>query len=182
MNYLMPAQGSAQLLSLIVFGTLARWYVVPWLRTRGRADALTALLWVHVFRYMALQAFSAQRDGFPISDGGLMEIVVGDLIGMAIAFATIVLLRYRVRLAIPLAWLLVAETIYDTFLNIRGGIHEHLMGAANGVTWLILGFYVPLLIVSLVLIIWQLYSRHGETIDGSVEAPAGERRSVVTSS
>ena len=167
MNYLMPAQGIAQLLSLVVFGTAAIWYVAPWLKTHGRAHALTALLWVHVLRYMALQAFSAQRDGFPISNGGLMEIVVGDLAGMAIAFATIVLLRYRVRLAIPLAWLLVAETIYDTFLNIRGGIHEHLMGAASGVTWMILGFYVLVLMVSLVLIIWQLYSRRGEALASS---------------
>jgi hypothetical protein len=116
---------------------------------------------------MALQAFSAQRDGFPISDGGLKEIVIGDLGGMVIALATLVLLRYRVRLAIPLAWLLVGTTIYDTFLNIRGGIREHLMGAARGVTWMILGFYVPLIIVSLALIAWQLYSRRGEALDRS---------------
>jgi len=167
MNYLMPAQRSAQFLSLVVFGTMAVWYVAPWLRTRGRAEALTALLWVHVFRYMALQAFSAQRDGFPISDGGLMEIVVGDLTGMALALAAIVLLRRRIRVAIPVAWLLVGETIYDTFLNIRGGIQEHLMGAAGGVMWLTLGFYVPLLMVSLVLIVWQLYSRRGEALASS---------------
>jgi len=178
-NYLIPAQGFAQLLSLVVFGTLAKWYVAPWLRTRGRAQALTALLWIHVFRYMALQAFSAQRDGFPISDGGLKEIVVGDLTGMAIAFATIVLLRYRVRLAIPMAWLLVAETIFDTFLNIRGGIHEHLMGAAGGVTWLTLGFYVPLLMVSLFLITWQLYSRRSEAV-ASYSQSERARYSVVS--
>jgi len=149
---------------LFVFGTAAIWYFAPWLKTRSRADALTVLLWIHVFRYLALQAFSAQRDGFPISDGGLMEIVVADLTGMALAFVTIALLRYRVRLAIPLAWLLVVETTYDTFLNIRGGIREQLMGAARGVTWVTLVFYVPLLIVSLVLIIWQLSSRRRESL------------------
>lgn len=175
MSYVLPAQASAQLLSLIVFGTLATWYVAPWLKTRGRADALTPLLWVHVFRYLALQAFAAQRDGFPISDGGVMEIVVGDLTGMAIAFATIVLLRYQRRLAVPLAWLLVVETIYDTFLNIRGGIQEHLMGAAGGVTWLTLGFYVPLILVSLALVIWQLYSRHGEPLSSFVESEGRSR-------
>jgi hypothetical protein len=175
MPYLLPAQASAQLLSLIVFGTLATWYVVPWLKARGRADALTALLWVHVFRYLALQAFAAQREGFPISDGGLMEIVVGDLTGMAIAFATIVLLRYQRRVAIPLAWLLVVETTYDTFLNIRGGIHEHLMGEASGVTWLTLGFYVPLILVSLALIIWQLYTRHGEPLSSLDEGQSRPR-------
>ncbi len=179
MNYLIPAQASSQFLSLIFFGTLATWYAAPWLKARGRADALTVLLWIHVFRYMALQAFSAQRDGFPISNGGLMEIVVGDLIGMAIAFATIVLLRYRVRLAIPLAWVLVAATIYDTVLNIRGGIHEHLMGAAGGVTWLTLGFYVPLLMVSLVLIIWQLYSRRGEALAPTARSEDRSRHAAM---
>jgi len=80
MNYLMPAQGSAQLLSLIVFAAISIWYVVPWLNARSRAEALIALLWVHVFRYVALQAFSAQATGFPISDEGAMEIVVGDVV------------------------------------------------------------------------------------------------------
>ena len=121
MNHLIPAQAATQFLSLIFFGVWASWYAAPWLKTRGRAEALTVLLWIHVFRYMALQAFAAQRDGFPISDGGLREIVVGDLLGMVLAFATIVLLRYGMRLALLLAWLLVAATIYDTFLNIRGG-------------------------------------------------------------
>ena len=80
MTYMMPAQASAQLLSLIVLATAARWYLVPWLKSRTRADALIALLWVHVFRYVALQVFSAQRDGFPISDSGAMEIVIGDVV------------------------------------------------------------------------------------------------------
>ncbi len=104
MNYLMPAQASAQLLSLVVFAAIARWYVSPWLNSRARADALIALLWVHVFRYVALQVFSAQQTGFPISDGGAMEIVVGDVAGAVIAFVTIALLRRRARFAILLAW------------------------------------------------------------------------------
>jgi hypothetical protein len=167
MNYLMPAQASAQLLSLIVLGATARWYVVPWLNSHARADALIALLWVHVFRYVALQVFSAQHDGFPISDGGAMEIVVGDVVGAIIAFVTIALLRHRMRLAIPLAWLLVAETAYDTVSNVHGGIREHLMGAASGVTWLVLVFFVPMVVVSGVLLIWQLYSRRNETLDSA---------------
>jgi hypothetical protein len=106
MNVLLPAQAAAQVLSLIVYTAIARWYVVPRLRGRARADALTALLWVHVFRYIALQVFSAQRDGFPISDGGAMEIVIGDVAGATLAFLTIVLLRLRARIAVVLAWLL----------------------------------------------------------------------------
>jgi hypothetical protein len=152
---------------LIVFGAIARWYAVPWLRRRARADALIALLWVHVFRYAALQVFSAQRDGFPISDGGAMEIVVGDVAGAIMAFVTIALLRHGMRLAIPLAWLLVAETAYDAVSNIHGGVREHLMGAASGVTWFVLVFFVPMVVISVVLLVWQLYSRRSEAIDSA---------------
>ena len=171
MNYLTPAQASAQLMSLVVFAAIARWYAIPWLENRARADALIALLWVHVFRYVALQVFSAQGSGFPISDRGAMEIVIGDVAGAALAFVAIVLLRHRVRLAIPLTWVLIAETAYDTVSNIQGGVREHLMGAASGVTWFVLVFFVPMVVVSTVLLAWQLYARRGQPLD----AAAGRR-------
>src|SRR5262249_13223721 len=60
MAYLVPAQAGAQLLSLFVYGLVARWYVAPWLGSLKRPNALIALLWVHVFRYVALMTFSAQ--------------------------------------------------------------------------------------------------------------------------
>src|SRR5437660_10512358 len=127
MNFLTPAQAAAQFITLFVLVMVARWYIIPWLNSHARGEALIALLWVHVFRYVALQVFSAQQTGFPISDGGAMEIVVGDVAGAFIAFITIALFRRRVRFAIPLAWLLVAETAYDTVSNIQGGVREHLM-------------------------------------------------------
>jgi len=171
MSYLLPAQAAAQFLSLLVYATLARWYVTPRLATLSRADALAPLLWIHVFRYVALQAFSAQRDGFPISDHGLMDIVVGDVAGSVIALASLFALRRRARIAIPLAWLLAVETAYDTVGNIRGGMQEHLLGAAGGVTWMILAFYVPLVVVSLVLLTWQLVARRNEALAAELPQP-----------
>lgn len=180
MSYLMPAQAGAQFLSLIVFAATARWYAVPWLKNRTRADALIALLWLHVFRYVALQVFSAQRDGFPISDSGAMEIVIGDVAGAVIAFATIALLRHRVGLAIPLAWLLALETVYDTITNIQGGVHERLMGAASGVTWMVLTYFVPLVVVSCALLVWQLYARRGEALEAPLVGTPTEPRIALT--
>ena len=168
MTYLIPAQAGAQFISLFVYALIAKWYVAPWLGGLKRADAITALLWVHVFRYVALMIFSAQRDGFPISNEGLFDIVIGDVAGAAIALMAIFALRFRLRLGIALAWLLGAETVFDTVTNIRGGVREHLMGAASGTTWLILVFYVPLIVVSVVLLVWQLSTRHGETLDPAV--------------
>jgi hypothetical protein len=178
-SYLTPAQAGAQFVSLFVFISIAIWYVAPWLNIRSRADALIALLWVHVFRYVALQVFSSQRDGFPISDGGAMEIVIGDVAGAVIAFVSIILLRNRTRLAVPLVWLLAAETIYDTISNIRGGVREHLMGAAGGITWMILVFFVPMVVVSLGLIIWQLISRRSEALDASVSSDLREPGAAI---
>ncbi len=97
-----------------------------------------------------------------ISTGGALEIIIGDVTGATIAFAAIVLLRQRAYAGLVLCWLLVAETTVDTFLNIRGGIEEHLMGAASGVTWMILVFFVPAVIVSAGLLAWQLVLRRQE--------------------
>ena len=172
MNHLVPAQAGAQLITLVIFITLVRWYVAPWLGKRGRADALIALLWVNVFRYVALNVFSAQRTGFPISDHGAVEIVIGDVGGAIIAFAAILLLRQRAFAGVVLCWLLVIETATDTFLNIRGGVEEHLMGAASGFTWMVLVFFVPAVVVSIGLLAWQLVSRRHEPLSETAQHSA----------
>jgi len=179
MTYLVPAQAGAQFISLFAYALIAKWYIAPWLSGLKRADAIVALLWVHVFRYVALMAFSAQRDGFPISNDGLFEIVIGDVAGAAIALVAIFALRHRARVGIALAWLLAAETIFDTVTNIRGGVREHLMGAAGGTTWLILVFYVPLIMISVVLLLWQLSTRHGEALDPAIHNKSRRPQAAV---
>jgi hypothetical protein len=183
MNPTVPAQAAAQVASLVAFIAAARWYVITWLNGRSRASALTALLWVHVFRYVALQVFSAERTGLPIFAAGAREIVLGDVGGAIIAFAAILLLRRQSRLAIPLACLLIAETAYDTVSNIWGGMREHLFGASSGVTWLILAFFVPLVVVSAVLLGLQLVSRRGQElgVGPAARESAWSRREPVPS-
>jgi hypothetical protein len=178
---LKAALGLSQFIRLLVFITIARWYVAPWVKSLDRASALVALLWPHVFRYVALQAYSAQHAGFPLSDAGLREIVYGDVGGAIIALTAIIALRRRSRAAIPVVWLLVITTAVDTVLNISGGIRENsggirenLFGAATGVTWMVVSFYVPMLMVSLGLITWQLLSRHSEPFE--VAASSGPSR------
>ena len=39
----------AQLLTIAVYGLIAWWYVAPSLNKLPRVQALTAILWVHVF-------------------------------------------------------------------------------------------------------------------------------------
>jgi hypothetical protein len=56
------------------------------------------------------------------------------------------------------------------------------MGAASGVTWMVLVFFVPMVVVSAVLIAWQLISRRGEALDAdnrSAGSPPASSRAAT---
>jgi hypothetical protein len=152
------AAGLASIFSFMVFGLIAIWYGIPWLKRRSRADALIALLWVHALRYIALQIFSAQKSGFAVSDGVRDQIAAGDVIGAILAVSAIAALRYKSQIAIGLTWLFVAATTIDLVNSTIAGVSEQLFASAASITWLILTFYVPILWISLALIVWQLLS------------------------
>jgi hypothetical protein len=154
----------AMTMSFVAFALACAWYVAPWVKTRTLAQALTALVWVHVFRYVALQIHSAQKFGFAVSDGGKNEIAYGDLFGALLALAAIVALRHRAGVARLLVWVLVIESVVDLTNAGVLGLRENLFASASGVTWLILTFYVPMLWISLALIVWQLLSRRSEKV------------------
>jgi hypothetical protein len=168
---LMSAAALASVLSFLIFAIMAALYVAPWLATRQRAEALTPLLWVHAFRYVALQIYSAQQFGFAVSDAARDQIAAGDVIASILAVISILALRYRVRMAPVLVWVLVAEATLDLVNATVAGVREQLFATASGVTWLILTFYVPALWVSLGLIVWQLYSRHQEPLAWPMRKP-----------
>jgi len=161
---LLSAAVLASLLSFALCMIAAVLYVAPWLGAQQRADALAPLLWIHAFRHVALQIFSAQQFGFAVSNDTRDQIAGGDVIGMILAVASIVALHYRVRAAPLLIWMFVAETTLDLVNSTIAGIHEQLFASASGVTWLILTFYVPLLWVSLGLVVWQLHARRQEPL------------------
>jgi len=164
------AAGLASLLSFVAFGLIAAWYVAPALKTLARADALIALIWVQAFRHIALQIYSAQKFGLAVSDGVRDQIAAGDVVGMILAVAALLALRYRASLSIGLSWLLAAETLYDLVHSTLAGAGERLFETASGVTWMILTFYVPALWISLALIVGQLVLRRNEPLS---EAPDG---------
>jgi hypothetical protein len=160
----MSAAALASVLSFVMFATMAVLHVAPWLAARQRAEALIPLLWVHAFRHVALQIYSAQQFGVAVSDGARDQIAIGDVTCMVLAVISIIALHYRARVAPVLVWALVAATVVDLVDATIAGVREQLFATASGLTWLILMFYVPLLWVSIGLIVWQLYSRRREPL------------------
>ena len=156
--------GLANILSFLVFIMLAAWHVAPWLASRDRAQALVPLVWVHAFRHVALQIYSAQRFGFAVSDSARDQIAAGDVIGMMLAITALIALHYRAHAAVLLVWVLVVESAFDLIHTTILGIQEQLYATASGLTFLIVTFYVPMLWVTLGLMAWQLVSRRNEPL------------------
>jgi hypothetical protein len=137
------------------------------------AVAISVPLWIHAFRHVALQVFSAQAFGFQIPDTLARQVAWGDVAGGVLALAALWLLHARSRAAVVVIWLFVAETVLD-FVNASiVSIRERTSETAHALTWLILNVYVPLLVVSLALLIWQMVSRRGEDL---VVATSDEHR------
>jgi hypothetical protein len=158
-------------ISFMLFILLAVWYAGPWMNRRPLAVALSVPLWIHAFRHVALQVFSAQQFGFRIPDDLASQIAWGDVAGAVLALVALWLLRSGSRAAIPVIWLFVVETVVD-FINASViSIRERTSETAHALTWLILNLYVPLLVVSLALLIWQLVSRRGEYLEAAEARP-----------
>jgi hypothetical protein len=136
----------------------------PWMNRRPLAVALSGPLWVHAFRYVALQVFSAQRAGFVISDTAAAEIAWGDVASACLALGALWFLRASSPAAHIVVWLFALVAVVDLLNATIMGIREDAFATANAVTWLILTFYVPALWTSLVLLVWQLVARRSETL------------------
>jgi hypothetical protein len=154
----------ATAISYWLFITAAIQLVGPWMNRQPLAVALSVPLWVHAFRYVALQIFSAQRSGFVISDTVAAEIAWGDVASACLALAALWFLRARSPAARIVVWLFVPVAVVDLLNATVMGIREEAFATAHAVTWLILTFYVPALWTSLVLLVWQVVARRSETL------------------
>lgn len=150
--------------SFLVYILAAVWYIGPWIGRRSLADALSVLVWVHVFRYIALEIFSAEKFGWNIPDDVADQIIYGDVISTVIAIIALVALRYRLQAARWIVWLLVVVTVVDLANAGVQGASNELFEDTFGVPWLILVFYVPALWVTAVMMAWQLVTRRREPL------------------
>lgn len=155
----------AQGLNLLAFIALARWHAVPWLGKLQRDKALMFLIYVHLGRTLCLHIYSAQEAGMRISDASRNHVVIGDLLGWALALVILFCLRYRLPYSIPLIWLLIIETVSDIGVAIFDSAREGTIGLMTNTTWLIVAVYVPAMQVAIGLTVWQLIARRNEPLN-----------------
>jgi hypothetical protein len=143
-------------LSLLAYALLAVWYVIPLLNRLPRPQALSLLLWIHVFRIVggAILAPGSVSSSVP-ADFRTM-IGYGDMLTAALAIIALIALRTRVPGAVLLVWLFLAIGTADTVNAIVQSVRDSVFNYPLGVNWVIVTMYVPALVVSSVLLVVYL--------------------------
>ena len=142
--------------SLLSFALIAAWYVVPRLSTQPRVQALLPLVLLSTFRTEGLVLLLPQVMGGALPPGFAVPTAYGDFLTAGLAFLAAFALRFRPGWALPLVWLFNLVGIADLLVAIGKGAVIGLPFFHLGVAWFILVVYVPLLLVSHVIISWLL--------------------------
>lgn len=143
-------------LSLIVFALIAIWHIAPKLSKLRLEDSLIPLLWVHAFRYTPLTLFAPGQVDPNIPQQAVNTIAYGDFLAGILALLSIILLKLRLPWAILIVWLFNIVGVLDIVNALFQGINYELYTYDLGFNWYILNFYVPMLIVTHVMMIWRL--------------------------
>jgi hypothetical protein len=146
-------------LSLILFVLIAKWYVAPRLAGRSRNQAILPLLWIHAFRYAPLTLLAPGQADPRIPDEVIGVVAYGDLIAALFALLAIVAVRMQLRMATALVWLFSLVSIADLVYSTARAVGSQMYTFYMGWSWYIVNFYVPVLMVSQVMIIYYLVTR-----------------------
>ena len=142
--------------SLLSYTLIAVWYVVPRLSKQPREEALLPLVLLNTFRTVGLVFLFPQVTGGALPPGFAAPAAYGDLLTTGLAWLSVFALRLRPGWALPLVWLFNLVGITDLLFAMYQGAVTGLPFFQLGVAWLLLTFYVPLLLVSHVIVFWLL--------------------------
>ena len=148
--------GLQVVLSFVVYGLVARWYVSPRLATLPLAAALQPLLVLHALRHMGMVFLVPTVVGPALPASFAVPAAYGDLLAGLLALAAMGALRARSSIAIPLTWLFNVVGLLDLINAFYQGLSKNvLLGAA----YYIPTFIVPALVITH-LMIFRMLVRH----------------------
>jgi hypothetical protein len=146
-------------LSLVVTGLLAKWYVAPGLADKPLQLALMVLIVPHAFRHIGMTFIvpTLNQPGMPADFA--VAAAYGDLFSGLLALVALIALKNRWSLAIPLVWIFSIVGAADLANALRQDGAIMYMGA----TWFIPTFLVPILLVTHAMIFSRLI-RHARSL------------------
>jgi hypothetical protein len=142
--------------SLLSYTLIMVWYIVPRLSKQPCVQALLPLVLLHTFRTVGLVFLFPQVMGGALPPGFAVPAAYGDLLTTGLALLAAFTLRLRPGMALPIVWLFNLVGITDLLFAMYKGAVIDLPSFHLGVAWLLLTLYVPLLLVSHVIVFWFL--------------------------
>jgi len=143
-------------IGLLASGLIALWYVWPRIRSMPARDALTILIFPHVFRYLGLSFLIHGVTTAPMNHGFSLPTAYGDLLSALLALISIAALKVNTRVAIPLVWIFSVVGTVD-FLNAFARGLTLAAPGDFGATYYIPMVVVPPLMVGHALILARLF-------------------------
>jgi hypothetical protein len=156
--------------SLLSFTLIMVWYIVPRLSKQPRVQALLPLVLLHTFRSAGLVVLLPQVMGGAVPPVFAVPAAYGDLLTAGLALLAAFMLRLRPGLALPFVWLFNLVGITDLLFAMYQGVVIGLPFFHLGVYWYIPTLYVPLLLVSHVIVFWFLLRAAPSTQAGRASA------------
>ncbi len=139
-------------LSLIVYTMIATWYVHPKLKAMEWNKAIVPLLLVHAFRYGPLTLLMPGQVSSEAPMDVSETIAYGDLASGILAIIAAILVWNKVAGARLAVWIFTIVGFGDVVLASAKGIGAGLLNIDMGFNLYILNFYVPMLIVTHIMI------------------------------
>src|SRR2546428_7078971 len=147
-------------MSLVSYALIARWHVAPALSRRSREEALMPLLWVHVFRYAPLTLYAVGQVDPRMPRDVAAVIGYGDFVSGVLALIAVIALRLRTPGGVAPVWIFSIVSIADLIFATYKAVGAQVYAMSLGWNWYILNFYVPMLIVTQVMILHRLLRSH----------------------
>jgi hypothetical protein len=144
------------LLSLVVYGLIARWYVAPRLRALPLASALMPLLFLHATRHLGMVFLVPSVVGPGLQPEFAVPAAYGDLLAALLALLALVALRARWPVALALVWVFNVVGALDLANALYRGAR---LGVSLGAAYYIPTFAVPALLVTHAMIFTILLRR-----------------------
>ncbi|MBI4636197.1 MAG: hypothetical protein HY727_07585 [Candidatus Rokubacteria bacterium] len=148
--------GLQVLLSFVLYGLIARWYVAPRLGALPLTAALEPLLLLHAFRYVGMVFLVPTVVGPDLPAAFAVPAAYGDLLTALLALLALAALRGRWPLGIPLVWVFNAVGTLDLLYAFYQGTR---LGVQLGAAYYIPTFAVPALFVTHAMIFAMLVKR-----------------------
>lgn len=148
--------GLQVVLSFVVYGLVAKWYVAPRLATLPLGVALAPLLVLHALRHMGMVFLVPTVVGPSVPARFAMPAAYGDLLAGLLALAALIALRGAWSIALPIVWVFNVVGLLDLVNAFYQGLSARvLLGAA----YYIPTFIVPALVITH-LMIFRMLLRH----------------------